>query len=133
MFNAERYPGVWAWFQRLEAWLAGLKDLEVCVDGATPGWKETLRETELLAEDDLLVPVAVEQHPSLDVQRGLVQGALVSVAPEDTGRDHPTIGTLVKIGVEEVVIKPIVEGEIDVRIHFPRLGFVVKVAEGSRL
>lgn len=42
----------------------------------------------------------------------------------------PTIGTLVALSPEEVVITPRkLEGEpaeVDVRIHFPRLGFVVR-------
>jgi hypothetical protein len=32
-----------------------------------------------------------------------------------------------------VVIKPHGKAEVDVRVHFPRLGFVVKIAEGSKL
>jgi len=79
------------------------------------------------------VPTAVEQHPSLDAQRGLVPGVSVSVAPDDTGKDNPTVGTLVRIGVEEVVITPNERAEVDVRVHFPRLGFVVKGVEGARL
>jgi hypothetical protein len=80
-----------------------------------------------------LVPAAVAQHLVLDKQRGLLPGVLVSVAPDDTGRGNPTVGTLVRIGVEEVVIQPIKAAEMEVRIHFPRLGFVVKVVEESRL
>jgi hypothetical protein len=32
-----------------------------------------------------------------------------------------------------VVIKPHEKAEVDVRVHFPRLGFVVKVVDGSKL
>ena len=63
----------------------------------------------------------------------MVLGASVSVVPDDTGRGNPTKGTLVKIGSEEVVIKPDEEAELDVRIHFPRLGFIMKVAKGSKM
>ena len=35
------------------------------------------------------------------------------------------------VGVEEVVVEPEGEGEMKVRVHFPRLGFVVKVLEGG--
>jgi hypothetical protein len=42
----------------------------------------------------------------------------------------PTIGTLVALSPEEVVITPApLEGKparVDVRVHFPRLGFVVR-------
>lgn len=133
VFNKERYPGLWKWFHAFEAYIESLPDLETTVPEISTEWKATLRQTPLLPVSGLLVPTAVEQHPSLDVQRGLVPGAKVSVTPEDTGRDNPTLGKLVKIGVEEVVITPSELAEIAVRIHFPRLGFIVKVVEGSRL
>lgn len=123
--------GVWNWFHTLEAYLGTLPDLEVREDGEA--WKESLRKARTIGDEELLVPAAAEQLESLDVQRGLSVGALVSIAPDDTGRDHPTVGELVKMGVEEVVIRPLESKELDVRVHFPRLGFVVKVVEGSRL
>jgi hypothetical protein len=61
-----------------------------------------------------------------------VPGVVASVTPDDTGRGDPTVGSLVKIGVEEVVIEPEKKGEIEVRVHFPRLGFVVKAADGQK-
>lgn len=135
VWNEERYPGVWNWFHALEKYIASLPDLEKVVDGEESGeWKERLRSAERIADSELLVPAATEQLEGLDLQRGLSVGVLVSVAPDDTGRDSPTVGELVKIGVEEVVIKPVESAELDdIRVHFPRLGFVVKVVEGSRL
>lgn len=133
VFNEQRYPGVWKWFHALETHLASLPDLETEIDGSDPSWKAALQQTPLLSDDKMLVPTAVSEHPSLDVQRGLVKGVAVSVAPDDTGRGDPTFGELVKIGVEEVVVKPSERGIVDCRIHFPRLGFVVKVVEGARL
>jgi hypothetical protein len=134
VFNRERFPGVWRWFHELEGYLKGLPDLETVVDGAKDaGWKDAIKATGLVEGERLLVSTPVDQHPVLDAQRGLVPGVSVSVAPDDTGRDDPTVGKLVRIGVEEVVIKPSEKGELDVNIHFPRLGFVVKVVEGSRL
>lgn len=133
VFNAERYPGVWKWFHAFEEYMSGLPDLETVGDAEAGEWKDALRRTDALPESEVLVPAGVEAHPRLDVQRGLVEGASVSVAPDDTGRDDPTYGTLVRIGVEEVVLKPSESGELDVRIHFPRLGFVVKVVDGVKL
>ncbi|KAJ4361878.1 hypothetical protein N0V83_010819 [Neocucurbitaria cava] len=126
VFNKERFPGLWRWFHAFEAYIASLPDLQVTSDES---WKQALRQTPLLPEDQVLVPAAVEQHPSLDAQRGLVPGVSVSIVPDDTGRRNPTVGRLVRIGVEEVVVTPIEKAELDVRIHFPRLGFVVKVVE----
>ena len=133
VFNKERFPGLWNWFHAFEAYVTSLPDLEVTVPESDVSWKQALRQTPLLPEQKLLVPAAVEQHPKLDGQRGLVPGVAVSIFPDDTGRDNPTLGKLVKIGVEEVVITPNEQAELDVRIHFPRLGFVVQVVEGSRL
>lgn len=133
VFNKTRYPGLWNWFHTFESYIALLPNREVTVPESDTRWKEALRQTPLVSDDKLVVPAAVEQHPSLDVQRGLVPGVSVSIAPDDTGRDNPTVGTLVSLGVEEVIITPVEKAELDVRIHFPRLGFVVKVVEGSRL
>ncbi|KAF2680376.1 hypothetical protein K458DRAFT_407391 [Lentithecium fluviatile CBS 122367] len=132
VFNEQRFPGLWGWFHRLEAFLNDLPDRETTIDpDASSEWKEALRATPLLGDGGLLVPAAAGQHPTLDSQRGLVEGKVVSVAPDDTGRDDPTVGRLVGLGVEEVVISPVERGELDVRIHFPRLGFVVRRVEGE--
>ncbi|KAF2728005.1 hypothetical protein EJ04DRAFT_120401 [Polyplosphaeria fusca] len=134
VFNESRYPGVWRWFHEFEAWIEGLPDRETRGEGTTAAeLAEVLNSADGLDEKELLVPAAAEPHTFLDEQRGLVPGALVSVAPDDTGRDFPTVGHLVKIGVEEVVIRPAEKGVVQGRIHFPRLGFVVRVVEGARL
>lgn len=131
VFNKERFPGLWRWFHSFEAYIASLPDRQVTLSESDEGWKQALRQALLLPEDQLLVPAAVEQHPSFDAQRGLLPGVSVSIVPDDTGRGNPTVGRLVRIGVEEVVVTPIEKAELDVRIHFPRLGFIVKVIEGS--
>jgi glutathione S-transferase len=133
VFNGERYPGLWRWFHAFETYIASLPDLENTLSPTEMAWKDALRKTPLFPDGKVLVPAAVAQHLVLDKQRGLLPGVLVSVAPDDTGRGNPTVGTLVRIGVEEVVIQPIKAAEMEVRIHFPRLGFVVKVVEESRL
>lgn len=134
VFSKERYPGVWDWFHRFEEYVDGLRDVESVVNREEDGrWKVALSECEFLKVEEVLVPTASEPNWELDGQRGLRRGVRVSVAPDDTGRDCPTLGVLVALGVEEVVIRPIEKGEVDVRIHFPRLGFVVKVLDGSVL
>jgi len=133
VFNESRYPGLWRWFHAFEAYISSLPDTQNILPTSNTSWIDALRQTPLVPDEQLLVPTAVEQHPSLDAQRGLVPGVSVSVAPDDTGKDNPTVGTLVRIGVEEVVITPNERAEVDVRVHFPRLGFVVKVVEGARL
>ena len=133
VFNKERYPGLMRWFERFEEYIEGLPDTQVTVKKGDVQWKDELRRTPLLKDEELLVPTAVVPHQALDARRGMVLGASVSVVPDDTGRGNPTKGTLVKIGSEEVVIKPDGKAELDVRIHFPRLGFVVKTSRMSQL
>jgi hypothetical protein len=128
VFNEQRYPGLWRWFHAFEAYIDGLPDLQRTNPEV---WLEEVKTAPVLSEEQLLVPTVVEG--TIDLQRDLVPGVSVSVAPDDTGRNNPTVGTLVKIGVEEVVIKPYEKAEVDVRVHFPRLGFVIKVVDGAKL
>ncbi|KAH7082462.1 hypothetical protein FB567DRAFT_500460 [Paraphoma chrysanthemicola] len=131
VFNAHRYPGIWTWFHAFEAYTSSLPDLETVVQEGDVSWKEKLKGTPLVEEGRMLVPAAVGWHEELDKRRGVGRGVRVAIAPDDTGRDNPTVGTVVGLGVEEVVIVPEGKGEIDVRVHFPRLGFVVRVVEGG--
>ena len=133
VFSQNRYPGLWRWFNAFETYMNSVPNWQTTAPESDTKWKDALRRTVPLSDDDLLVPTGVGQHPSLDLQRGLVPGVSVKITPDDTGRDNPTIGTLVKVGVEEVVIRPSGKAELDVRVHFPRLGFVIKVVEGSKL
>lgn len=133
VFNEMRYPGLWAWFHAFEAYIASLPDTQISVDPVSKDWINALRGVPLLSPDHVLVPAAVEQHPTLDSERGLMPGVSVSIAPEDTGRDNPTLGALVAIGVEEVVIRPHEKADLQVQIHFPRLGFLVKLNSDAKL
>ncbi|KAL2428759.1 hypothetical protein ABEF95_006700 [Exophiala dermatitidis] len=92
-----------------------------------------------------LLPTPAGSHVLLDKRNGLVPGVIVSVAPDDTGRSSPSIGTLLVITPEEVVIIPkeeekpqgFVSGSAggacigQFRVHFPRLGFVVRPVDGG--
>ena len=55
---------------------------------------------------------------------GRKPGQVVSVTPDDTGRD-PVIGELVTSGVQEIVIRRSDPAIGEVCVHFPRAGFVV--------
>jgi glutathione S-transferase len=59
---------------------------------------------------------------------GRKPGTMVSVVPDDTGRD-PVVGELVASSAQEIVVKrndPMV-GEV--MVHFPRAGFIVNAAK----
>jgi glutathione S-transferase len=55
---------------------------------------------------------------------GRKPGQVVSVTPDDTGRD-PVIGELVTSGIDEIVIRRRDPATGEVCVHFPRAGFVV--------
>jgi glutathione S-transferase len=55
---------------------------------------------------------------------GRKSGQVVSVTPDDTGRD-PVIGELVTSGIDEIVIRRRDPAIGEVCVHFPRAGFVV--------
>jgi len=60
---------------------------------------------------------------------------LLGKTADDCG-NSPTFGTLVDLSPEEVVIKPAeleTPALIDVRVHFPRLGFVVQPVREAKL
>jgi len=58
---------------------------------------------------------------------GRKPGQVVSVTPDDTGRD-PVIGELVTSGIDEIVIRRRDPAIGEVCVHFPRAGFVVTAA-----
>lgn len=132
VYNEERYPGVWAWFHRFETYMSSLPDRQTEITPGDTRWKDDIRG--LGGKVSLsLVPTPAAPNKELDGRRGLVEGALVSVVPDDTGRGNPTVGRLVYVGVEEVIIRPQERGDVDVFLHFPRVGFVVKGVEVSKL
>jgi glutathione S-transferase len=55
---------------------------------------------------------------------GRKAGQVVSVTPDDTGRD-PVVGELVTSGIDEIVIRRSDPAIGEVCVHFPRAGFVV--------
>ncbi|KIW30946.1 uncharacterized protein PV07_02637 [Cladophialophora immunda] len=142
VFNKDRYPGIIAWFERFKAYVAGLPSVETKIErdnaeGVTRVMQQ-LKQTLLLEEVPLLATPA-GPHYDLDGRNGLVAGADVTIAPDDTGRDSPTVGTLVALTPEEAVITPqkTTEGTGpavgEVRIHFPRTGFVIRPAGQAKL
>lgn len=140
VFNGKRYPGLMAWFDRVKKYFENLPSVEKrCERENHAGIKAALESLKksTFAGNAPLLPTPAGSHPSLDTRNGLVASAEVAVAPDDTGRSSPTIGTLVVITPEEVVITPQKDGSGpavgDVRIHFPRIGFVVRPAARARL
>lgn len=137
VFNKDRYPGLTAWFERFRDFMANLPNVESRIEKDDNAGVEKalqrLKQTTLKGEVPLL-PTPTPPHAELDARNGLVAGVEVTIAPDDTGRDSPTLGKLVAITPEEVVVTPQGSGSVgDVRIHFPRVGFVVRPTGYARL
>lgn len=142
VFNQERYPGLWAWFQRMKRHISGLPGVETRLEkgdeAAAMKAIEGLKGYPKLGAE-CMIRTPAGQHVELDARSGLVVGPRmkVSIAPDDTGRDDPTIGTLVGLSPEEVVIEPVKlagnDAVVDVAVHFPRIGFVLKPLRAAKL
>lgn len=140
VFNPSRYPGLLAWFERVKRYFAELPSTETRIESGDVEGVDGVIEGVSRAqapEEVPLLPTPSGPHASLDTRNGLVKGVEVSVAPDDTGRDSPTVGTLVALTPEEIVIVPQRIGDGPrvgpVRIHFPRIGFVVRPVSRGRL
>ena len=70
-----------------------------------------------------IAKVSADPHDPI----GRQPGQIVSVTPDDTGRD-PVVGELITSGVDEVVIRRGDHAVGEVCVHFPRAGFVVTSA-----
>lgn len=135
VFNAQRYPGVYAWYTMLKAYMENLPSTET-TDPEFSTVLEQIKKAPALGKKSLLLPTPRSSHTELDRKCGLTEGATVSVAPDDTGRADPTVGTLVALSPEEIVIKPQQlekAAAVEARIHFPRLGFVVRTVDQAKL
>ncbi|CAK4032536.1 glutathione s-transferase like [Lecanosticta acicola] len=135
VFNAQRYPALFSWYRRMQLYFDALPSVE---DQTTPLERvlEQMKKAPALGQKSLLLPTPRSTHAELDERTGLKIGSLVSVVPDDTGRDDPTIGTLVAISPEEVVIKPQAlesPATVETRVHFPKVGFVVRPVPESKL
>jgi len=146
VFNQSRYPGLWGWFERFKGYVNGLPGVETRVEkgdeGGVDGVMSALESVER-RKDVVMLPTPGGRLKALEERIGLKIGGRVSVAPDDTGRDDPTVGELVAASPEEVVIVPDRPGVVGkdgkeariegVRLHFPRVGFVVSPVKGARL
>jgi len=52
---------------------------------------------------------------------------LVPTFLQCTGKNHPTVGTLVGLNKEEVIIQVKGTSGTPLHVHFPRLNFVIRV------
>ena len=107
------YPKVEAWYRAVDAFGQGQFS------------KMTSAEALSVAAEGGQAPV------SFAAENGLEHGASVTVTPTDYAHD-PVAGRLVGLSHEESVVERRDDRAGLVRVHFPRIGFQVKVAEAAR-
>ncbi|KAF2103349.1 hypothetical protein NA57DRAFT_33575 [Rhizodiscina lignyota] len=134
-FNDRRYPGLSRWFKRFKDHIDNLPLTETKV--ADPSAVlATLKSYEGPSNPPKMLPTGAPPMQELDEANQLTPGTLVSIAPDDTGRESPTLGTLLAISTEEIVIKPEeldIPARVPVNIHFPRIGFEIRPVNRGRL
>ena len=67
-------------------------------------WRDAIARCAARTDAGLLLPTPAPQHVEFDRKLGLLPGVQVTVAPDDTGRGDSTLGTLVALSLEEVII-----------------------------
>ena len=146
VFNQKRYPGLWAWFGRFRQYLEALPNQETRIEkGDEQGVEDLMSRLAASArsEEVPLLPTSTQLQTKLEARNGLEVGELVKVMPDDTGFNDPTIGMLLALSPEEVVIEPSSPEAVGkagrkarvggLRLHFPRIGFRVVRVKPSKL
>ena len=87
---------------------------------------------DMSSAEAIAVAAAARGHTSCGVETGsgLEAGAPVTVNALDYGAD-PVAGTLVGLGLDEVVIERVDERAGRVHVHFPRIGYQVKLEKAQ--
>lgn len=138
VLNPERYPFLEAWYSRTKKYFESLATNETRIEqGDNAGLekaKNAINQAQLVQQLPL-IPTPAPPHKELDERNGLHKGAHVSIAPDDTGMNDPSFGTLLASSPEEFVITPDpIDGRnVDLRLHFPRISFKIKPLDASKL
>ena len=88
VFNAQRYPRLYAWFKLMERYFEGLEDVETMASGDFDEVLRQMREAPSLGRKSLLLPTPRDVIKDLEAKSGLVEGKVISVVPDDTVRDQ---------------------------------------------
>ncbi|KAF5321044.1 hypothetical protein D9619_000279 [Psilocybe cf. subviscida] len=125
VFNSKHFPLTNKWLDRVTLHIGGLK--------ASQPKPEVLSVAGAAAEilNGPHEPYDIIGFDECEAERLIVKkGNAVKVAPEETGRNQPVVGTLVALNREELVleVKSKLQTNGVARVHFPRLGFSVTPA-----
>lgn len=141
VFNSDRYPKTLAWFHNVKKYYDSLPLLERKVEEKdSKGVDKVLSLLNGVKSDHNidLISTPASAYKELNERNGLHKGAHVDVTPDDTGRGDPSRGYLEALTPEEIVIAPqevstsgkAIQG---IRLHFPRIGFVIRPVKSVHL
>lgn len=88
VWNDERYPGLSSWFKRFERYIDGLPVTETRTTDFEGEVLPRLQNSSGGHYSLCLLPTPKSQHEKLDHRNGLLRGKMVTVAPDDTGRNE---------------------------------------------
>ncbi|KDR83782.1 hypothetical protein GALMADRAFT_236147 [Galerina marginata CBS 339.88] len=127
LFDPTTIPFTLQWLERLSGHMKKLRQSQsppIKVQGADAATNITSSAYESYDVVGFDKTEATRLHVAL--------GDMVQIAPEDTGRNYPTVGKLVALNREELTLE--VKGSKGlIRCHFPRLGFFVRPVSPSKL
>jgi len=129
LFTAEKNqnPRVMQWMSRMDKYLADRKGVAPFTD--TSGVDAAGLITSSSCEPYDVVGFNIVEANRLDMK----ENSWVAVAPDDTGKNSPTMGKLVGLSKEEFVVETRGLSGAVIRCHFPRLGFTIKTASDAKL
>lgn len=88
VFNAHRYPGVHAWYHRMKRYFDELPTTEQDKSEDMVSVLEQMKAAPALGKRSILLPTPRASIEELCNRTGLREGSLVSITPDDTGRDE---------------------------------------------
>ena len=103
VFNDERYPGLWRWFHAFEEHMASLPSVETNGDADWQAILKSLQEAPELEKKSWLINTPRPVQTTVNKEAGLKEGSNIAVAPDDTGRNDATVGTLIASSPEELL------------------------------
>ncbi|EJD01143.1 uncharacterized protein FOMMEDRAFT_110715 [Fomitiporia mediterranea MF3/22] len=127
VFNDKKFPKTFAWLGRMVEFektrRASIAHAITKIDGAAA--------SKIIADNINTHFLEVDFDDDEGRLLGLKLGDKVQVIPDDNARNYPTIGKLIGLTREEIVLQLSGTGVPSLRCHFPRLNFSVNPATGA--
>jgi glutathione S-transferase len=124
LFDARKFPKSVQWISRVTEFLKQKK-----AGGSAATSEMSGDQAAGLIGSSTYEPYNVVGFDEIEAKRlGVLARQLVAIAPDDSGRKHPTVGKLVALNREEFVLETKGSTGSVIRCHFPRLGFSIRAS-----